>query len=256
MLRRDLLVELGGWDEVRVGADSELLRRLRHRQTRERVPRVLKGVPLSLALSADTTLTGKGDTHANTLLLGVRRTYYEASLHWLESNTGGPVSLPASDSGRPFPAPGPVLRNKEPVCRVTSLFIADFNQQSDARRETLSAIHSALGKGFSVGIFQWPDYRADPTLRLSSNILQLAQERDLYVVSAGERVIAEDSFVGDPTLLFGALDSMPAVSCGRVTILSSQGARLDPADRTRAARTVQRLFGIEPTWPGDAQPDE
>lgn len=247
LLERELLASLGGWDEVRVGADSELLRRLRHGQTEERVPRVFKSAPLALALSLPTSLTRQSITHADTLLHGVRRTYYEASLHWLEKQPSGPVKLPSGL--RPFPAPAVILPDRVAKLEVDAVFVLDFNVDGAPFEIALQAIRSSLGEGKSVGVFQWSRYEQDVTRPLRAEVLELAQAGSIEVISAGQRCHVDTLVVTEPRVLQHAIDRPPDFDVRRFIVLQgSSPTPLGQAERDRATDVVRRLFRVDPTW--------
>ncbi|PJN94744.1 hypothetical protein CNY89_12655, partial [Amaricoccus sp. HAR-UPW-R2A-40] len=72
-LRRAAMEALGGWDPVRVGGDTDLLRRAEAIFGKEAIQRALPGTPLAFALHAERSLTRASATHVRTMLHGVRR---------------------------------------------------------------------------------------------------------------------------------------------------------------------------------------
>ena len=73
LLRAQLLRTLGGWDPVRFGADTELIRRVE--SLHGVLSRPHQGVPLSFALDQSDSLTRQSATHTLTRFHGVRRVY-------------------------------------------------------------------------------------------------------------------------------------------------------------------------------------
>lgn len=71
---------LEGWDAVRVSADSELLRRVRHLFGETSVATPETG-PLALQRASATSATGEDATGMDWFYYGARREYYEAQLH-------------------------------------------------------------------------------------------------------------------------------------------------------------------------------
>jgi glycosyltransferase involved in cell wall biosynthesis len=81
MLPTDLVRDcLGGWDAVRVSADSELLRRVRQLFGESAVAMPETG-PLALQRASGASATGDGVTGMDWFYYGARREYYEAQLH-------------------------------------------------------------------------------------------------------------------------------------------------------------------------------
>lgn len=102
MLPTDLVRDcLGGWDRVRVSADSELLRRVRHLFGAGAVAAPETG-PLALQRASPTSATGAGATGMAWFYYGARREYYEAQLH---HHARAPHLWYRPGGVRPFPAP-------------------------------------------------------------------------------------------------------------------------------------------------------
>lgn len=91
---------LGVWDDVRVSADSELLRRVRRLFGAGAVPLLTRG-PLALQRDGAGTATGDTATGMDWFYHGARREYYESQLHHHARAT----SLRYTPGGRPFPVP-------------------------------------------------------------------------------------------------------------------------------------------------------
>lgn len=107
LLPRQLMLEtLGGWDEVRVSADSELLRRVRDLFGARAVPTIACDGPLCLQRDAGGNATADSATGMDWFYYGARAEYHEAqAAHHARATTlfyapGGP---------RPFPAPAILL---------------------------------------------------------------------------------------------------------------------------------------------------
>ena len=254
MLRRRVLEKLGGWDEVRISADTELIRRLESAHGRE-VVRLLPDVPLSFALEEATSLTRRGVTHARTQFFGVRREYHESGLFWLQSLAPGALPAWQAPSGsRAFPAPGLILRDRVNATRVDLLVVMDFNLQGGAYISTRNYVEAALQSGLKVGLFHWRRYDLDVTKPLNGAIRQLAQAGRVSIIAPGESVSAKTVLVGYPVILQYAIDLPLDLDCEHFLIITNQfasrlrsggDAQYDPAV---VASNVERLFKVEPVW--------
>ncbi|WPL18686.1 Putative glycosyltransferase EpsE [Thiorhodovibrio winogradskyi] len=107
MIRRDALSELGYWDEVKVGADSELYERIRVRYGSDAIIEVLPGVPLAFARLQDKSLTqSPGPTHLATQYVGARKDYQDLYRRWHErARRDTRFYMPRHPDSRLFPAP-------------------------------------------------------------------------------------------------------------------------------------------------------
>ena len=103
LFRREVVQRLGYWDNVRVNADTEYMRRLTSVYGEGAVLHVKAGVPLSFGRSTEQSLTQQSRTHLRTQFFGVRRWYQQAAEHW--HSTADTLYLSANPDQRPFPAP-------------------------------------------------------------------------------------------------------------------------------------------------------
>lgn len=243
MLRRELLLQMGGWDEVRIAADSELIRRL-EKNWAAPISRVHRGVPLSFALVAETSLTQHRLTHARTLRHGVRRTYFEASVHWIDSHedTVPPLN---SRPRRAFPAPPFILSTPGPHHQLQRLFVQDFSRQDSAFSRTLEDIDRALSKGEAVGVFHWPHYDSDVTKPLPADLLDRAQVNGLIVVTPGERLRADIVLCRHPSALTEEIDLVPHIDCVRVALSRHD---VPPEHESATIAAAKRHFRAAPEW--------
>jgi hypothetical protein len=245
MIRRQYLEALGGWDEVRVAGDSELQRRLMHMRDKRDLGRVLPGVPLSFALELPSSLTRRGPTHVHTISYGVRRTYHDASKHWLGSQTSALPSLPP----RAFPAPAPIALSEGPA-RLRAVFVMDFLWPSRELRETWRCIR-AIEKHGKVGIFQVARYPTNMGRRLPRVVLDAAQQGLIYIVSPGEEVECEAVFVMKPDLLSYRIDRAPRFHTEKVSLLVraalARGLGLDSSPEA-AASFAEQSFELPVEW--------
>ena len=99
---------LGGWDNVRVSADSELARRVRHLFGAAALP-LLDGGPLALQRDTTDSATGHSATGMGWFYYGARREYYEAQ----QACHAAGDSLFYSAAQRPFAVPAILRPNAE-----------------------------------------------------------------------------------------------------------------------------------------------
>ncbi|GAA3528203.1 glycosyltransferase [Zobellella aerophila] len=128
MLRRATVTELGCWDEVRVAADTEYLRRVQAAYGVESVVEVLPRVPLAIGRVVSSSLTQHNETHLLTQFNGVRKHYIDAACRWhARARRPRDLYLAASPTQRPFAAPPLLCRHNKVVSCPDRL---DIIQQS------------------------------------------------------------------------------------------------------------------------------
>jgi tetratricopeptide (TPR) repeat protein len=110
MIRRELFAEIGVFDSVRVGADTELWARIEARYGAAR--RVDLPAPLALGLSHGRSLTSAGPAAIGPDGASAPRlAYWESQARWRDAMwlAGEPLFMPFPLAERPFPAPGEIL---------------------------------------------------------------------------------------------------------------------------------------------------
>ncbi|MCF8002744.1 MAG: glycosyltransferase [Chromatiaceae bacterium] len=107
MIRRSALSALGYWDEVRVGADSELFERLRARFGPHAVIETQPHIPLGFSrLSKDSLTQGQSKTHLCTHFVGARKDYQDLFRRWHQrQKTHADLCLMRPPARRAFPVP-------------------------------------------------------------------------------------------------------------------------------------------------------
>lgn len=178
MIRRAVLDQLGCWDRVRIGADTEYYYRLIAAYGSAAIGEVMPGVPLSLGQIVEDSLTSHTDTHISSQFGGLRAAYHEASLRWhvraqkaAAADRGKhPLHLPEYPAHRPFAVPdgvdlGDPQAPLEPddIIRRSPLFDAEWylNANPDVRHATWDPALNYLNGGAAQG--------RDPSPRLSSS---------------------------------------------------------------------------------------
>lgn len=253
LFRTETLKSAGGWDSVRVSADTELLWRLEalagRPKERARERRILDQCPLAFGRQVAGSLTQTNDTSTSTILHGVRREYREAAEFW---HTG----LQDTEGLTPpfFPAPSPIRPAGRSGVRVDLLLIADFNGTTAATERALHIARSARRAGKSVAIFHYPAYHADVRATLSHGVRRLARDEDIWIIAPGEPLAAHRVVVCDSALLAHRIDRFPKVDHDRLVVLTHRlpGGPADGAGASspieRVVAHVEEFFGHRGEW--------
>jgi glycosyltransferase involved in cell wall biosynthesis len=257
LLRRAAMDALGGWDAVRVGADTDLLRRAERLFGTAAVGRAAPGVPLSFGLHEAGSLTRQSATHVRTMLHGPRREYDEAGEHWRRNvATQADLRFPPDrpEAARPFPAPPSLLAARGARAEFDLLFVSDFCLRGGAFVSTFNYMEAARAAGLRVGLLHWRRYDLDVTQPLNPLVRTLVQEGGAGVVSPGEAARAETVIVGYPAILAHPMDLFPEIEHDHLVVVVNQMAsRLhgggDPQYDPEAVRAnLRALFGREGHW--------
>lgn len=255
MLRRNVVLDLGGWDEVRIEGDAELFRRIRAKFGKTSIHYLMENIPLAFALLSDESLTQNPHTHIRTQRHGVRRIYHEALLHYYEchaANNHWQVRLP--DGQRAFPAPKAILPKIEPPAHYDMLFILDACPDVQSLESDLSLIKAAQNPTRRIAIFHWRHYELDPQSGLHPDIASWIHDRIIDRIAPGEEVHAKKVIVTHPKILEHAIDLAPKIHCGDFSIIKNDPRNSDNSKAPVAFETetisanVRKWFGVEARW--------
>jgi hypothetical protein len=163
MARTLLLRSLGGWDDVRVGADSELEARIAHLYGTESIQRLHPGAPLTLARSDTSSLTGNSVTGlaSTRTSTGARRLYAQAYNYWHQSLTTNTSRLERTSDNHPFPAPALIRRKSNPTEHFDVVILSDLALPGGTTASNLSEVAANERASWRTGLVhnRNPKYR-------------------------------------------------------------------------------------------------
>lgn len=148
---------LGGWDQVRVSADSELLRRVRHLFGDGAVSTLPNGF-LGLQRDGINNATQDSATGMAWFYYGARREYYEAQT---ASHAKAATLRYQPKNSRPFPAPAGLLPNarSDQETAVDRAYAGLFTANCSGLVSVLEWIKEDLANGHTIGLV--PLYSCD-----------------------------------------------------------------------------------------------
>lgn len=251
MVRRDVLEQVGGFDALRKGADSELHERLRL---------LGEGAVVDVAAPLAVTRLAPGSLSRADFSLGRhspdRVLFRSAFRHWHASLTGAaaPADLRAARAGaHPYAAPRSFVRGLTggqgspgegrprtayPVVAVVDL-AAPLPDLDGLLGRPVPAV---LGReDLTRAGAQPPSWH--PTL------LDAAREGRLELLTDTDEVQAESVVVLDPALLAPGVEPLPALRAARALVaVPWAGPGEPPRDLETAGRAVRDWLGVEPVW--------
>jgi hypothetical protein len=255
MLPTRLVRELGGWDGVRVGADSELTARLRTKFGKAALTTVADDVPLSFALAHENSLTRKAPAALQTRYFGVRKDYRESYLRWhAAARATNDFKLDQTmDGRRKFPAPAAILPNRPDQRCYDLLFISDFSRGAAGLPDAVCRIQQARERQGRIAIFHWPRYDRPANLPLDRALAMLLDTFVIDRVSGGERVRTKVLVLCDPLVARHRLDYTPDIAVDELQVWQGTiRSRAEAQALERATPLIRenlvRLFGTEGTW--------
>lgn len=106
LVRKDVVATIGGWDEVKVNADTEFYERCLAKFDQAAIKEVMPDVPLSFGRTHSSSLTQNAETHLVTQYGGVRKQYMDCARAWHKNS---PSLKLLRNEPRPFPVPPSML---------------------------------------------------------------------------------------------------------------------------------------------------
>lgn len=257
LVRRDALLALGGWDNVRVGADSELYNRLVKVHGKDAFVTVLPDVPLLLARQSPGSLTTQNDTHLRTQFWGLRRHYSEISSVWADM-AAVPDGLKLTLGGRglrPFAVPSRLLHSAEAAANgevgehivFDCVLMADFGATAANSLTLRTLVAHWLSGGMRLAVFHWPKWRnLEP---LDAYYWQRAVEGQLVVLDPSEKVHATELVVLGSELMSDPPDTLPCVTFDRRQVLDDTSVLLAmPLPRRQACSDAAATLLSSSEW--------
>jgi FkbM family methyltransferase len=255
LFRSSVFDDLGVWDNVRVAGDTEFLWRVQKFYGESSLLKFEPTLPLSFALTAETSLTRSKATHARTVKFGLRRIYREAAKWWHDnSNSPSDIFIDSNLETRPFPSPIANYHTQPDTRHYDLVVVSDFNIQGGAFVSTYNYIYAALKLGKKVGVFHWRRYDLDMGKPLNSKIFELANNHNVDILVPGENMSAELVLVGYPAILKHKIDDAPNIDCKNLVVIVNQMAsRLFSGgdvqyDPLIARGNLKTVFGKEGRW--------
>lgn len=230
MIRKQAVLDLGGWDEVRVAADHELRQRLVHLHGRDAIAHVMPGAPLVFARQLPESLTTASATHLRSALFGLRRLYTELAETWHSMAKDTDLKLVAGQ--RQFPAPATILPCHLQSTRYDWLLMSDLSACSRTTATVHAVLERLVGADARIALLHWPDY-GSPEATVTDALLRLAIRGQLDIVLAEQQLEVEHTLIVGRHLLAYPLDRLPVLDFQRCQVVDAlREVRLLPARMT------------------------
>lgn len=200
MLRKSVVDDIGGWDTVNRGADSEFLMRIRKYYGSERVAQI-RARPLAFSRVWKGSLTSgemyRGFTATPRLL------HVWAIRQWhLELDEVGQKPVRPANSERPYSVPStfePGKRGKD-LGLFDVIYVTDFYRQAKYVDFALKEMTTLVNKGLRVGYIHLDSPRTTKITGLPRHLLQLQFDGDITQVSLEDAAETRLLIVYDPAV--------------------------------------------------------
>jgi hypothetical protein len=161
LCRRVVLDRLGGWDNVRVSADTEYIWRVENAFGAESVRKLLRDCPMAFALDDESSLTRTKLTHVSTSYYGLRHYYREICRHWHER--GAERLTPEQEEAKRRMIPRQMFTRDESAIVVDEHLQGDCSDPAVVRQMMAAAWDGTLRYGITHVMdprndVEWPMY--------------------------------------------------------------------------------------------------
>lgn len=222
LFRREILDELGAWDSVVVGGDTEFIWRVQSKYSRWSVKNIISAVPMAFALDDEGSLTRNKSTHVKTIHNGLRH-IYRSTCEWWHKNTSN-YYIDDSEK-RTFNTPQTMVTRGATDINCDILFVADFTALYPC--DTLyESLEEAISAGKKVGVYHWPVY-GRPQSVLHDRYFHSLLHENVHPVVYGMDVIAEEVMLSSPLLFKEKMENAASVSTSKVTLLANGQEEVD-----------------------------
>jgi hypothetical protein len=244
---RQVVDRIGGWNEVRIAADTEYMKRAVLAFGGGKLPVPIRGaVPLTFGRLVSTSLTRAAATSMITINHGVRREYHEAMDYWHARTRAGvlPISELPERLARVAPA---TIRPDRGVAEYDVLLIGDWNAPGESQDTARILIAEAKKQHRTAAVFHYSHYESDPAVPLSWTFRHFLYGSETSVLAAGESAKAKRIIVVDPSVFRHGLDRFPSLSYDSLAVLEPP-SDLHRIDLDVARKNIAAAFGEEGRW--------
>lgn len=257
LFRRQVLKDVGFWDSVRFGADSEFIRRIR-KVYGEKSMANLPTVPLSFQRQSAGSLTGNSAFGYHGFFMGARREHFESYLHFhKESDT---AYYPFPQTRRPFPVPEPMRPERAPKNSAGQrefdvVIVSDFRLDGGSTLSSVEEIKAHRAAGLTTALVQMCRYDYPARKKVNPCVRELLEEGVVEFVVYGERIKCKHAIFRYPPILQHRQAYVPELEADEVSVIVNQPPMSDYGPEAelryelpRADAYVQKLLGKKPVW--------
>lgn len=257
MFRREpVMKEIGYWDSVRFGADSEFIRRIKKKFGEKSVVEIETG-PLSFQRQAEGSLTSSGYFGYHGFFMGARKEYFESFVHY--HNKAKSLYYGFPQEKRPFAIPEPMWSLREP--KITErrhfdvIIASDFRLDGGSTLSSVEEIKAQKRFGLRTGLIQMARYDYPASKKINPMIRQLLDSDLVQMIVYGEKVSCDLLILRYPPILQERQKYIPDVDAKEIKVIINQSPMSDYSisgelryDIGRSKLHLEEYFGSPGIW--------
>lgn len=230
LFRKKVIEDIGPWDSVIVGGDTEFIWRVQAYYGNGAVVKYKPNIPFSFALDDDGSLTRMKSTHVNTIHHGLRHVYRSAARWWHKTNS----ELKLEPCSRKFPAPKGMLKRGDTQLECAVVFAANFSSD-DIGSEVAREVEALLNDGKQVGLLHWPIYKTKQA-DLCDMFFELLMRDNVSAIVFGMEVTCQTLLLQSSALVSPMIERNPTITAKAISVLTG-----DKLTATQESRLRQSL---------------
>jgi len=187
LFRREVLDDLGPWDNVIAGGDTEFIWRVQARYGKWAFKKIHKEVPMAFALDDDGSLTRNKATHIKTMHNGLRHIYRSACQWWHKNSLDSLYN--DSTAFRNFPAPKSMVVRGDNTANADITFVSDFSR-SRFKKSEVEIVQALIEDGRQVVLYHVPEF-GKLTRPLCDKFFELLMNESVTVCVYGMKITSK-----------------------------------------------------------------
>lgn len=203
MFRKKIIDDIGVWDEVRVGGDTEYIWRMQAYYGKKSFSKIFPYIPLAFALDEETSLTRTKATHVCTVYHGLRHIYRETR-NWLHVNRKD-IAMCGFKDYHFFPLPKSMFSKDSSVLQYEVIIAGNFSSPQDC--DLAESVLNKLSRQ-RVAVLHMADFNTVPA-KLNDKYFRVLLSKGGEPVVMGQEVRAKKYYITTEGLRRAPSDLIP-----------------------------------------------
>lgn len=257
MFRKEILKEVGFWDSVRFGADSEFIRRIKMVYGPVAIAD-LDTPPLSFQRQSSDSLTGNSAFGYHGFFMGARKEHFESYLHYHSNNNSVYYEFPQKE--RPFQIPEPMRpkRSKKSDAGLREfdvVIVSDFRLDGGSTLSSVEEIKAHLKDGLTTALVQMYRYDYQHNKKINPKVRELLEDGKVEFAVYGEKISCKHLIFRYPPILQHKQQYIPEITALKASVIVNQPPMSDYGKNAELRYEIPivdqyatQIAGVKPVW--------